>query len=46
MPGGMSGLQIREGPIDGLWWVRLPFSSANTFKIIAFEIIRRLVWVP
>lgn len=28
MPGGMSGLQIREGPIDGLWWVRLPFSSA------------------
>ncbi len=29
MPGGMSGLQIREGPIDGLWWVRLPFSSAN-----------------
>ena len=29
MPGGMSGLQIREGPIDGLWWVRLPFSSAK-----------------
>ncbi len=29
MPGGMSGLQIREGLIDGLWWVRLPFSSAN-----------------
>ncbi len=28
MPGGMSGLQIREGLIDGLWWVRPPFPSA------------------
>ncbi len=36
MPGGMSGLQIREGPIDGLWWVRLPFSSANRIEIIEF----------
>lgn len=34
MPGGMSGLQIREGPIDGLWWVRLPFSSANGIDLL------------
>ena len=29
VPGGASGLQIREGPRAGLWWVRLPLSSAN-----------------
>ena len=29
VPGGASGLQIREGPQDGLWWVRLPLSSAT-----------------
>jgi hypothetical protein len=29
VPGGASGLQIREGPRGGLWWVRLPFSSAS-----------------
>ena len=28
VPGGASGLQIREGPRAGLWWVRLPLSSA------------------
>src|SRR5690606_12790088 len=28
-PGGASGLQIREGPRAGPWWVRLPFSSAK-----------------
>ena len=31
VPGGASGLQIREGPRAGPWWVRLPLSSA-TFK--------------
>src|SRR5262249_46563467 len=31
VPGGASGLQIREGPRAGPWWVRLPFSSA-TFR--------------
>ena len=29
-PGGATGLQIRVGPSDGLRWVRLPSSSANT----------------
>ena len=29
VPGGASGLQIREGPRAGLWWVQLPLSSAN-----------------
>ena len=29
VPGGASGLQIREGPSAGLWWVRLPLSSAT-----------------
>ena len=29
-PGGASGLQIRVGPSDGPWWVRLPFSFAKT----------------
>ena len=24
VPGGASGLQIREGPRDGPWWVRTP----------------------
>jgi hypothetical protein len=28
VPGGTSGLQIRVGPSDGPWWVRLPSSSA------------------
>jgi hypothetical protein len=27
-PGGASGLQIREGPPGGPWWVRLPLSFA------------------
>ena len=31
VPGGASGLQIREGPRAGPWWVQLPLSSA-TFK--------------
>src|SRR5205085_3766449 len=31
VPGGAAGLQIREGPRAGSWWVRLPLSSA-TFK--------------
>ena len=30
VPGGASGLQIREGPRAGPWWVRLPFSSATS----------------
>jgi hypothetical protein len=30
VPGGASGLQIREGLFDGFWWVRLPFPSAIT----------------
>ena len=29
VPGGASGLQIREGPRAGPWWVRLPLSSAT-----------------
>src|SRR5262249_17088361 len=29
VPGGASGLQIREGPRAGPWWVRLPLSSAS-----------------
>jgi hypothetical protein len=29
VPGGASGLQIREGPRAGPWWVRLPLSSAK-----------------
>src|SRR5262249_40883041 len=29
VPGGASGLQIRERPRAGLWWVRLPLSSAT-----------------
>ena len=28
-PGGASGLQIRERPRAGLWWVRLPTLSAD-----------------
>ena len=29
VPGGASGLQIREGPRAGPWWVQLPLSSAT-----------------
>ncbi len=32
VPGGASGLQIREGPRDGPWWVRLPLSSASVTR--------------
>ena len=30
VPGGASGLQIREGSRDGPWWVQLPLSSASS----------------
>src|ERR1039458_7493420 len=32
VPGGTSGLQIREGPRGGPWWVRLPLSSATFMR--------------
>ena len=51
VPGGASGLQIREGPRAGPWWVRLPLSSA-TFKESAmkpapsFHLVRRVTEMP
>src|SRR5216683_5294844 len=38
VPGGASGLQIREGPPAGPWWVRLPVSSASSLFV---HVLRR-----
>src|ERR1019366_86944 len=43
VPGGASGLQIREGPRAGPWWVRLPLSSARMFTA---TIGRRAIMTP
>ena len=44
VPGGASGLQIRERPRAGLWWVRLPLSSAKSgaAKITATFVLEEL----